>query len=103
MRCLFSRSTSSELMGIASILAVPPFRLLKGSKSQDILGEKWQVSQRYFSSFPQNDGDVYAVLVSNNLVPTVVSLVGSFGGMGFFLYRDCLAFEGSSGPGRPEA
>ncbi len=90
-------------MWIGFILTVPPFRLLKGSKSRDILGEKLQVSQRYFSPFPQNEGDVYAVLVSTILAPTGVSPVSFFGGMGFFLYRGRLAFEGSSGPGRSEA
>lgn len=90
-------------MWIWSILLVPPFRLLKASKSRDILGEKLQVSQRHFSPFPHNEEDVYAVLVTNNLVPVIVSPVGSFGGMGFFLYRGCLPFESSSGPGRPEA
>ena len=84
-------------------MAVPPFRLLKGSKPPDILGENLQVSQQYFCSFPQDEEDVYAGLVHHNLVLPATSLVRFLGSMGFSLYRGCLTFEGCPGTGRPEA
>jgi hypothetical protein len=84
-------------------MAVPPFRLLKGSKSRDILGENLQVSQQYFCPFPLDEEDVYAVLVLNYLVLTVASPVGFLRGLGFFLYRGCLSVKSRSGTGRSEA